>query len=133
MVVMPSVAAIIGDEEGRVLLELKHQGGYMLPGGAVDPGESPPEAIVREVQEETGLAVEPLGVAAVVGPHLVQYENGDVVEYTGTIFRCRVTGGTLAPVDGEVAGFAWLKPDAIPDLGYPRGLWQWEPGQPALF
>ena len=57
------VGAIITDDTGRLLLIKRghepEEGRWSLPGGRVRPGESDPQALVREVREETGLQVEP--------------------------------------------------------------------------
>jgi 8-oxo-dGTP pyrophosphatase MutT (NUDIX family) len=52
------VRALVFDNHQQVLL-VKHtyRPGWHTPGGAVDPGESPNDAIVREVLEETGIAL----------------------------------------------------------------------------
>jgi 8-oxo-dGTP pyrophosphatase MutT (NUDIX family) len=51
---------------GRVLLcELTYKLEWDLPGGVVDPGESPAQCVVREVREELGLEVEPVSLLAV--------------------------------------------------------------------
>ncbi len=52
-------------------------------GGAVDPGESPVDAAVREAWEETGLHVEITGIFGVFGgpDFRVSYPNGDVADY----------------------------------------------------
>lgn len=52
-------AAIILNDEGHVLLVKQSYGAFNweLPGGAAEPGESPAEAVIREVREETGLDV----------------------------------------------------------------------------
>jgi 8-oxo-dGTP diphosphatase len=41
------------------------QGRYMLPGGLLDPGETADKAVVREVQEETGILARPRGIIGV--------------------------------------------------------------------
>jgi 8-oxo-dGTP diphosphatase len=51
--------AVILDDEGRMLAATrKHPSLYAFPGGHIDPGETPYEAMVREVREETGIVVE---------------------------------------------------------------------------
>jgi 8-oxo-dGTP pyrophosphatase MutT (NUDIX family) len=55
------VGAVVHDEAGRLLLIRRghdpHRGRWSLPGGRLEPGESDAQAVVREVLEETGLAV----------------------------------------------------------------------------
>jgi 8-oxo-dGTP diphosphatase len=58
--------ALIRDSEDRVLLVRAANGRFYLPGGRIEPGETPEQALAREVQEECGLSVrvtEPLGEA----------------------------------------------------------------------
>ena len=52
LVLMPAVAAMVFDEDGRVLLA-RHATGDLwgAPGGAIDPDEPPQDAVVREVWE----------------------------------------------------------------------------------
>jgi 8-oxo-dGTP diphosphatase len=56
------VAAVIRDQEGRVLLAKRPEGSHMgglweFPGGKMTDGEAPGEALVRELDEELGIAV----------------------------------------------------------------------------
>jgi mutator protein MutT len=104
LVLMPSVAALIRNEAGHVLFQRRADDGlWSLPSGAIDPGETPSEAIVREVREETGLIVEAARIAAVFGgpAYQIHYPNGDLVEYTVIVFECRTLGGELGGLDGE--------------------------------
>lgn len=128
LVLAPGVAAIVRDSQGRVLLQKRsdnHEWG--LPAGAIDPGESPAQALLREVWEETGLRVVPVRVAGVFGGadgFRFTYLNGDQVEYTVIVFECRVVGGTLCPRDGEALELRYFDPTKMPPLraGYPRAL-----------
>jgi len=57
---------VLRDAEGRVLLcELTYKSEWDLPGGVVDPAESPAQCVVREVREELGIEVEVRGLLAV--------------------------------------------------------------------
>jgi 8-oxo-dGTP diphosphatase len=58
--------ALIHDGEDRLLLVRAGNGRFYLPGGRIEPGETPEQALAREVEEECGLSVrvtEPLGEA----------------------------------------------------------------------
>jgi 8-oxo-dGTP pyrophosphatase MutT (NUDIX family) len=57
---------LLRDRQGRVLLcELTYKSEWDLPGGVVDPSESPAACVVREVREELALEVEPRSLIAV--------------------------------------------------------------------
>ena len=67
---VPCVGAVVRDAAGRLLLVQRAnepgRGLWSVPGGRVEPGETMPEAVVREVAEETRLAVVVTGLAGVV-------------------------------------------------------------------
>lgn len=83
------VGGVCHNPDGRLLLVRRAnepgRGRWSIPGGRVEPGEDDATALVREMQEETGLVVEP---GALVGR--VQRGPYDIGDY-----RCRVVGGTL--------------------------------------
>jgi len=95
---MPSVAGIIRDTERRILLvQVRDDGTWTTPGGSIDPDETPADAVVREVWEETGLVVDPMRIIAVYGGRtfVVRYPNGDETQYVSILFECSVQSGTL--------------------------------------
>ena len=101
LLLVPSAAACVFDEAGRILMVLTDVG-WGLPGGIIEPGEAPALAAVRECQEETGLEVEVTALLGVFGgdEHVITYPNGDRCQYIMSALACRVVGGTAEP-DGE--------------------------------
>ena len=83
---------------GRVLLIQRGReplkGHWSLPGGLVELGESLQAAVVREVEEETGLLVEPVELVELLDRI---YRDGDRIRYHYVIadYLCRVKAGSL--------------------------------------
>jgi ADP-ribose pyrophosphatase YjhB (NUDIX family) len=114
----PSVAAIVTNADGHVLLQRRSDNGlWGLPGGGVEIGESVSTAIVREVREETGLTVQ---IERLVGVYsnprfqVVRYADGNVVHYINTLFACRVVGGTLQTCE-ETLDLQFFDPTRLPE------------------
>lgn len=105
LLLMPSVSAVVWNEEHHLLLLRQCVGGpWTLPRGIIDPGEFPAQALVREVSEETGVIVSPERILGVFGGpegFLRTYPNGDQVEFVDITFECRAVGGSLDCRDGE--------------------------------
>lgn len=128
---IPSAAAIIRDESGKILLvKSSHSDVWGLPAGAIDLGETPAEAIVREVFEETNLRVLPVKIVGVFGGEKFRYvyANGDAVEYFIVVFDCEITGGELLNQDGEVSEFKYFAVKQMPQLAipYPNNIFSHE-------
>jgi 8-oxo-dGTP pyrophosphatase MutT (NUDIX family) len=115
---MPSVSALIRDDEGRILFVQHVEGRWELPGGAVDPGERPAEAVQRECLEEAGIAVEPIRIAGVFGgpEYRITYTNGDEAGWVVTVFQARITAGEPAPSDDETQAVGWFTPEEVASL-----------------
>lgn len=110
-VLLPSVAVMVRDGEGRLLLvRSRDDGRWQTVGGGMDPDEQPADAAVREAWEETGLLVEPTRVIGVYAGPLFRltYPNRDVVAYVGVSFAARIVGGSERPCGDEVDRLGWF-------------------------
>jgi 8-oxo-dGTP pyrophosphatase MutT (NUDIX family) len=116
LLVLPSVTGVVRDKEDRILL-VKHSDtrSWVAPGGSIDPDESPADAVVREVHEETGILVEPERVLGVYGgpDFQVHYDNGDRTSYVMTVFECRYRAGQLQPDGVETLECGYFSRDEL--------------------
>jgi ADP-ribose pyrophosphatase YjhB (NUDIX family) len=84
-------------------------------GGAVEIGESPAEAAVREAREEIGANVRLLNVLG--GPdYEVTYPNGDRAAYVTAIYEAEIIGGVPRADGDELSDMAWFAREQLPDL-----------------
>lgn len=121
LIFMPSVAAVIKNEQGELLFQYPGGEYWSLPAGAIEPGETPEEAVVREVWEETGLKVQVKKQKGVFGGEEFRYTyaNGDKVEYIVVVFECEVTSGKLKSIDGESLKLQYFSFSEKPPLALP--------------
>ena len=104
------VGAILFDGSRVLLVERGHEplkGVWSLAGGAVECGESLRQAVRREVLEETGLEVEPLGAPQVF--ERILHDAGGRAEYHYVLvdYVCKVAGGELVAGD-DVSRVEWV-------------------------
>jgi 8-oxo-dGTP diphosphatase len=99
--VVACVGAVVHDPAGRLLLIQRGReparGSWSLPGGRVEPGESPEQAVEREVLEETGLRVRAGGLVG-----RVRLAGVDAV-YDVHDFTCTLEQPDVQPLAGDDA------------------------------
>ena len=98
---------LIFDDQNRILLAHRtDKDMWNLPGGGIEHGEAPWEAVIREIKEETGLQAE---VIKLVGVYSKDYTNDIVFS-----FLCKATNGQLTLSD-EADQLEYFSKNEIPD------------------
>jgi ADP-ribose pyrophosphatase YjhB (NUDIX family) len=104
--------AAILDDSGRILLSLRADDRrWSLPGGWLEPNESPADAAVRETREETGLEARVLGLVDVFSPRAGAL--GVVHSLVAVVYACEVVGGEMQP-SHEVLDLAYWRIEDVP-------------------
>lgn len=99
-------AVCLVEHEGEVLLLWQpHRSGWTLPGGLLERGEEPADAVRREVREEVGLEIDP-GDPVAVGVH-------PSTQQIDMIYRVRVTERPEVALSTEARKASWWNPDGL--------------------
>lgn len=112
------VIGVIFDEKKRILITQRNEPTdknshkkWQLPGGGMEFGEHPSDALIREIQEETGLTIESLVEHPLVYSEFYEDRN---VHLLFLIYPCRILHGTLdISRDDETIDAKWCFPDQI--------------------
>ncbi|MCZ6720147.1 MAG: 8-oxo-dGTP diphosphatase MutT [Alphaproteobacteria bacterium] len=113
------VAAIaLVDPDGRVLLTRRPEGKPMaglweFPGGKLDPGETPEEALIRELREELGVDTE----ESCLAPFTFASHGYERFHLLMPLYLCRVWSGRPEPKEGQE--LAWVRPSQMTDYPMP--------------
>jgi len=103
-------------ERGREPLK----GQWSLPGGVLEAGELLEAAAHREVQEETGLDVEPVLIVEVFERIMRDSEGRPEYHYVLVDYLCRVRSGEPRPGD-DCSAVAWVPREKLPEYRLTEG------------
>lgn len=111
-------ACALVDADGRVLITQRPEGKALaglweFPGGKVEPGETPEEALVRELREEIGVETK----VACLAPLTFASHSYDDFHLLMPLYVCRRFWGT--PVAREVQALKWVRPNRMRDYPMP--------------
>lgn len=102
-----SVAALVTNEKGEILLVKSPWRGWEYPGGLIEPGETFQQALHREVREESGVEIEITGFVGIC-----KNIERDIVNID---FTARYTGGELKTSE-ESTEVTWATPEQAMEL-----------------
>lgn len=112
------VAVALVDVDGRVLIAQRPEGKSMaglweFPGGKVNLGETPEQALIRELQEEIGIDV----AENCLAPFTFASHRYDHFHLLMPLYVCRVWGGTVAAREGQM--LKWVRALELKDYPMP--------------
>ena len=113
-----AVSAFVLDDAGRLLMIRRTDNDrYAIPGGGQEFGESVAQAVVREVEEETGLTVEVTGLIGIFSDpdYVIEYDDGEVRQEFSLCFRARAVSGELRTSD-ESKEVLWAESGELDNL-----------------
>lgn len=116
-IILVFAGGCIFNEKGEVLLQRRgdrNQWGF--PGGAVELGETPEMAAVREVREETGLDVKIRRLIGIYTDFDMTYPNGDQAQSICIAYEFKVAGGRLRCDQRETIELNYFSLDQMPAL-----------------
>ena len=112
------VACALVDADGRVLLAKRPPGRplaglWEFPGGKIEPGETPEEALIRELQEELAIKVAP----ACLAPFTFASHSYERFHLLMPLYVCRKWEGVVAALQGQE--LAWVRAMRLGDFAMP--------------
>ncbi|WP_330178999.1 NUDIX domain-containing protein [Nocardia sp. NBC_01503] len=120
-----AVSAVVRNDHGQILMILRTDNNKCsIPGGGMEVGETPAQAVVREVKEETGIDIAVTGLVGVFSnpEHVIAYEDGEVRQEFSICFTATPVGGDLQ-TSSESKEVGWIDPEGLVNLDIHPSIW----------
>lgn len=116
MKIRPAVKALVERDDKILVLKTETEGSsyWVLPGGKIEYGEEPVEALRREIKEEISTDSDigkPVGMY-----YFLKGENDDGDQIVLTVFEADITGEvdiSSNPADEDISEYVWMKPEQL--------------------
>lgn len=116
-IILVFAGGCIFNEKGEVLLQRRYDSNkWGFPGGAIELGETPQMAAIREVKEETGLDVEVNNLIGIYTDCSMEYPNGDKAQSILIAYYLNVLGGKMFCDQEETLELKYFSLDNMPEL-----------------
>lgn len=115
--ILPGAVVLIFNDEGQLLLQHRSDGGWGLPGGLMELGESLEETARREVKEETGLDIGRLKLEGVFSgeEYYLKVANGDELYSVTTVYSTQDYMGELVSDELESIDLQFFNLHQLPE------------------
>jgi ADP-ribose pyrophosphatase YjhB (NUDIX family) len=122
---VPSVNVIVTNAADEILMIRRtDNGNWAVPGGAIDLGESIPQAAIRETREESGIVCEITGLVGTYSDprHVILYtSNGEARQEFSIVLTGRAISGKPTPSD-ESREVRWMPREQVTELQMDRSM-----------
>lgn len=116
-IILVFAGGCVFDTNGKVLLQRRGDSKkWGFPGGAIEIGETPEMAAIREVKEETGLDVRVSGLIGIYTDCDMEYPNGDTAHSILIVYELEMIGGQLKCDNRETVDLKYFNLDEMPEL-----------------
>lgn len=118
------VFGLIRNAEGKILLQKRIDGAipeahdkWELPGGKIEFGETPEQAVVRECKEETGCDIRVIRMMPYAGSNLWEESSGAHRQAIYVCYEAEWIGGAPRPLDKKVSDIQWFSRAEVLGMG----------------
>lgn len=122
--IIPVALGLLLNDQGQFLITLRNDPKakwahlkWEIPGGGIEKGETPEQAVIREIKEEVGIDAALLDYPPVATKMVREIKNGELVFIFST-FLCKIVSGTVNLDRREAIDYRWATLEELRALPY---------------